>query len=256
MRAHAQLRVGPGGTLERLVDDPPVGWRPTPGAVYLVGTAGGPTGDDQIRIDVEVAAGAQLAVRSSAATVVYAGTGTAQHITVSIEPEARIDWAPEPVVVTSGARHTQVTRIDAAATATVDWTELLVLGRHGEEPGYADLRLDARMGGLPVLRHRLQVGPGAPGWDGPAVLGRGRAAAFRLVAGAGLAPPPTRQGQGWAWMELAGPGWLLTAVAADLPDLRLALAAAGCPAGDGGMDSNGAGDPSSEPAEGAPAPLG
>jgi len=32
--------------------------------------------------------------------------------------------------------------------------------------------------------------------------------------------PPVLGGDDWAWLELEGPGWLLMAVAADLPDLR------------------------------------
>jgi urease accessory protein len=256
VRAHAWLRIGSGGTVERLVDDPPIGWRVTPGAVYLVGTAGGPTGDDQVRLDVEVAPGARLAVRSSAATIVYAGTGTSQRIDAAVGAGGAIDWAPEPVVVTAGAHHTQVTRITADPSASIDWTELLVLGRHQEPPGRADLRLDCTLaGGRPLLRHRLQFGPGATGWDGPAVLGGHRTVALRLVAGPALAPPPRRQGEGWAWLDLEGSGWLLTAVAADLPTLLGALAAAGSPPTGDGMDGDGAGDPTSDATASQPAPL-
>jgi urease accessory protein len=211
-----------------MVDAPPVGWRPTAEAVYLVGTAGGPTGDDSVHLDIEVEATGCLKVRSTAATVVYHGTGTSHGVDARVGPGASLDWAPQPVIVTAGAHHTQSSRVDIDPTATLDWSELVVLGRTGEGPGRADLRLDCVLaGGRPLLRHQLIIGPGASGWDGPAVVGADRAVGLRLRAGPHLGAPSPSQGEGWAWMALDGPGWLLTAVAPDLPGLleRMAVTA-------------------------------
>jgi urease accessory protein len=226
--ARAALRVGAGGRILRMVDAPPVGWRPTPEAVYLVGTAGGPTGDDSVHLDVEVEATGRLRVRSSAATVVYHGTGTTQRIDARVGPAASLDWAPQPMIITAGAHHTQSSLVRIDPTATLDWTEMVVLGRTGERPGHADLRLDCVYpGGRPLLRHQLRIGSGEPGWDGPAVVGANRAVGVRLRAGPDVDTPSPRRGEGWAWMALDGPGWLLTAVAPELPVLleRMAVTA-------------------------------
>ena len=206
-------------------------WRPTPEAVYLVGTAGGLTGGDDVALTVDVAAGGHLVVRANAATVVYAGEGTTHHVDLRAAAGASVDWRPEPVIVTAGARHVQSSSLCLASTACVDWTDVVVLGRHGEDPGDAELRLDGVVTGedgasRPLLRHSLTVGPGARGWAGPAVLGDNRAVGLRLCAGADLRPPRNRCGEGWAWMRLDGPGWLLTAVAPDLPGLLGRMAAA------------------------------
>lgn len=211
-----------------MVDSPPIGWRPTPDAVYLVGTAGGPTGDDAVHLDIVVDAAGCLALRSNAATVVYHGSGTSQRVDVCVGAGAALDWAPQPVIVTAGAHHTQSSLVRLDPTARLDWSEMVVLGRHDENPGHADLRLDCVLtGGRPLLRHQLTIGPGVGGWDGGAVMGGNRATGMRLVAGPDLAPPAGRQGDGWAWMALDGPGWLLTAVAPDLPSLRHRMAVAG-----------------------------
>jgi urease accessory protein len=243
VRARAGLTVGPGRRILRLAEDPPVAFRPTPDAVYLVGTAGGPTGVDEVAVDIDVLDDGDLTVRSAAATVVYAGAGTTHTVTVTVGPGARIVWAPEPVIVTAGADHHQHAALTVDAAASIDWTDVVLLGRHGEGPGRADLRLDATVGGRILLRHQLVVGPGAPGWDGPAVVGPYRAIGVRLVAGPAWASdpppggvplpggaPPTATALPTAravWMRLDGPGWLLTAVAVDLPDLLSSMAAAG-----------------------------
>ncbi len=231
MRARARLRIDGAGRVVDLVDDPPVAWRPTPQGVFIVGTAGGLTGDDDIGLDVDVAAGGHLTLRSTAATVVYSGgAGTVQRVRLGAAARAVVDWRPEPVIVTAGAVHAQTSVVRVADSAALDWTELVVLGRAGEEPGRAELRLDCVVvgpaGAAPLLRHHLAVGPGAGGWNGPAVVGSNRAVGVRLRAGPDLPPPPRLQGTGWSWMRLAGPGWLLTTVAADLPELLERMAAA------------------------------
>jgi urease accessory protein len=230
VRARARLSIDGAGRIDRMVEDPPVAWRPTAAGVHLVGTAGGLTGDDDVGLEVDVAPGGCLVLRSGAATVVYAGTGTMQRVALRAGAGARVDWCPEPVVVTGGAMHTQVASVSVTSTTVLDWTEIVVLGRHDETPGSADLRLDCVVddgsGGPPepLLRHHLRVGPGATGWSGPAVLGAQRAVGVRLRTGPDLPAPDALHGDGWVWMRLDGPGWLLSAVAADLPTLRARMA--------------------------------
>ncbi len=210
-------------------DSPPVAFRPTPEGVFLVGTAGGPLGGDDVRLGVEVTPDGELDLRSAAATVALAGCGSSWEVTLDAGARSRVRWRPEPLIVTARARHLQRATVRLASDALLDWTEVTLLGRHGEACGDADVRLEVDAGGRPLLRHEQVVGPGAPGWDGPAVLGKLRATASRLVAGANLGPPEQVAGPGWAWFELDGPGWLLLAASADLPGLRSALASAGSP---------------------------
>lgn len=231
MRGCAELAVGPGSSVARLVDAPPVAFRPTPDGVYLVGTAASPVGDDDVRVEVAAMAGGDLRVRSSAASIAYAGGASRWTVHAVAGPQSRLSWWPEPLIVTSGADHHQRTVLECAPDASVEWAELVLLGRHGEGPGNARLRLDADVAGRALLRHELHLGPAATGWDGPAVVAGARAIATVLVAGPELAPPPRATGEGWAWLELEGPGWLLVAVAPGLPELRRALAEAQRPTG-------------------------
>jgi urease accessory protein len=224
VRSRAELSIDARGRLARVVSAPPVTFRAAGDAVYLVGTAAGPLGEDDISVTVDVAAGGVLRLRSAAATIVYSGRGSRQTFMVTVGRGATLDWHPEPVIATAGCHHVQVARIDLDEGAELDWTEEVVLGRHGEAPGAIDLRLDVDRAGVPLLRHQVVVG--APGWDGPAVLGGHRSTGLRLRSGPNCPTPAVTVGEGWAWMALDAPGWLLVAVADDLPQLRARMAAA------------------------------
>ena len=236
MRATAQLTAAPptepGGPcrLLRLRDAAPVAWRPTPDAVYLVGTAASPVGDDQVEIDIRVEPGAGLNLRTTAATVAWRASGTGQNITALVADGASLSWHPEPFIATAGCHHRQRTRLAIEGTGRVGWHEELILGRHGEGPGRLDLRLDVDIDGWPLLRHQLELGPGISGWNGPAVIGDRRCVGLSFIAGAGLAHRPAGAGHeawaSWAVLPLDGPGTLTVAVADDLPALHRALAAA------------------------------
>ena len=225
MRARAELRVDGRGHIRRVVSAPPIAFRRAGDAVYFVGTAAGPLGDDDLAIRVEVRDGGSLKVRSAAASVVYAGVRSRQRFEISVGTDATLDWYPEPVIATSGCHHLQEVRISLAPDARLDWTEEVVLGRHGEKPGEIELRMHVDLAGRPLLRHGLAVG--APGWDGPAILDGRRATGLRLVVGD--APPASTTGPGWAWLDLIGPARLLVAYGADLAELRRRMAEAGRP---------------------------
>jgi urease accessory protein len=226
VKAQAELCVDGRGHLRRVVSAPPITFRRAADAVYLVGTAAGPLGDDDLSMRVEVCDQGSLKVRSAAATVVYAGTGSRQKIDISLGPGAILDWHPEPLIATAGCHHVEDVQISLAAGARLDWTEELVLGRHGEVSGEIELRLRVDLADRPLLRHRLAVG--APGWEGPAVLGEERATGLRLVIDTAAPPPTSTTALGWAWLDLDGPGRLLVAHGADVAELRMRMAEAGC----------------------------
>ena len=217
----------------------PLAFRETPEAVYIVGTAASPVGDDEVRLSVRVEPGARLVVRSAASSIAWASQGSSLEVTVEVADGACLDWQLQPLVATSRCDFFQHSHIELAPGATLRWAEELVLGRNKEGPGRLRVRLDADVEGYPLLRHELAVGPGVPGWDGPAMLGYHRAVGLVLLAGphlgqssSGTPAAPAEQaasgtGQAWARMPLEGPAVLVQALGRDLPALREELRKAG-----------------------------
>ncbi len=210
----------------------PLALRPTPEALYVVGSAAGPLGGDQLALSVELVAGAVLTLRTTAAGLALPGTAgggpSRMRVDVTVGSGARLRWLPEPLIAVAGCRHHALARVRLHDGASVEWREELVLGRSGEPPGSLRMALWVDVADRPLLRSELAVGPDAPGWDGPAVLGCARAAGHLLLAGAGL--PPLAEavplGESAAVLPLAGPGILVNAVAADARALRALLDAA------------------------------
>ncbi|MQY02660.1 urease accessory protein UreD [Actinomadura macrotermitis] len=206
--------------LTRLRSDGPLALREAAGAVHLVGAAAGPLGGDDLELELRVGPGARLAVRSAATAVALPGDG-ASRMTVRAEVGAggRLDFAPEPTVAARGCDHRAAAEIALAGDATLRWREELVLGRHREPPGRHTGRFDVTVDGVALLRHELRI---ADRYAGPAVLGDAGAAGSVLLAGPGLGREPYAAA-GLAVLPLAGPGVLITAVAADSAGLRRLL---------------------------------
>src|SRR5690349_8149545 len=169
-------------------------------------------------------------------------------INASVAAGGTLRWIPEPLIAAAGCDHVAVTRVAVEAGGSLLWRDDLVCGRHGERSG--DFVADTLISydGTALYRHELAVGPRAPGWDGAAVLGDGRAVGSLIVAGADLPAPglpapspvpgprtgaPTRISTGdpaavstgahAAIMPLAGPGVLATAVGRDIREVQAAL---------------------------------
>jgi urease accessory protein len=211
MRAHAALRVeaGPDNRcrLARVLDSAPIAFRQSGDEVYMVGTAAGPLATDHLSSAVDVGPGARLAMRSTAASVLYAGSGSgsSSETMVTVDADASLIWRLEPTIVTSGCRHRCFTRVWISPSAQIDWTEIVVGGRGGERPGSLHLRLDVDVDDAPLLRHGLVIGSEGPGWDGPFVLGERRVVGMRLVRTPGsdvLGDTDDRCGDGFATMRL------------------------------------------------------
>jgi len=148
--------------------------------LWLVGSGASPVGTDEVRVRVELGPGVTAAVRSVAATVVYAarGEGTRWDTEVHVAEGASLDWRPEPVILTARARHRSTTTVHAAAGAKVLLDEVLVLGREGERPGAARATLDVRVDGAQALLTSIDTS--LPGWSGPAGVLDARVVAHRL----------------------------------------------------------------------------
>jgi urease accessory protein len=200
--------------------------RPADGwvTVHLVGGAAGPLRGDELRLDIAVGPGARLEMLSVAASLALPGRPAPPSrltITATVAAGGMLRWLPEPLIAAAGCDHIAVTRVDVAEGGTLLWRDDLVCGRHEEPSGAVRQDTMIRYAGRTLYRHELAVGPGAPGWDGAAVLGGGRAVGTLVAVGTDL--PPGRSGPDAAVMPLAGPGMLATAVGADIRAVAAAL---------------------------------
>lgn len=194
MIAHARVAVS-GDRLVRLRSAPPLALRSTPEALYLVGAAAGPMGGDELTIEIDVTDGADLTVRTSAASVVLPGPAPSRvTMRVRVEDGCSLRWKPEPTVLVRGCHHRVDARIELAATARLEWWEELVLGRHAEAAGSVFSRLVANLGGQPLLRHELALGPDFPESAGPAVAGGARVVGSVVVVDPSWADGDARPG--------------------------------------------------------------
>jgi urease accessory protein len=195
--------------------------------VHLVGGAAGPLRGDDLRLEVAVGAGASLTVRSVAAQLALPGSPglppSRLAIVATVAAGATLRWLPEPLIAAAGCDHHTVTQVTAEDGASLLWRDDLVCGRHGEQSGAVRTTTTIRYANRTLYRHDLAVGPDTPGWDGPAILGEGRAVGTLIMVPAdepAYAAPPTA---GAAVMRLAGPGLLATAVGADIRQVQAAL---------------------------------
>ncbi|WP_236655189.1 urease accessory protein UreD [Streptacidiphilus carbonis] len=241
VRATARIAAEPdgrGGTaLPLLAGDGPLALRRTShpeggGAaqVTVVGAMAAPLGGDRIRIEVTVAAGARLRVTGAAATVSLPGRIPAPahyDLDLSVAEGGELEWLPEPVIAAHGSELRMTTRVTLAPGARLLLREEQVLGRSGEEPGRLTARLTLRHNGRTALDQQTDLGPGAPGWDGPAVLAGHRAVGQLLFCDQELADKPVNarylaeDTAEAALLPLAGaPALLVTAAAPDGLRLR------------------------------------
>ncbi|MFE1799918.1 urease accessory protein UreD [Streptomyces sp. NPDC059517] len=239
VRAAARIGARPdgrGGTaLPTLESGGPLALRRTRASgsearVMLVGAMSGPLGGDHFTVTAEVAEGARLHVGSAAATIALPGQAKEEaryDVRLKVADGGELCWLPEQLISAEGSDLRVATRVELAAEARLTLREEQVLGRVGEEPGRLSSRLTVLLAGRPLFDQELSCGPGAPGgWDGPAVLGGHRALGQLLVVRPEYVTRPVAPrllGEYATLTPLAGPGALVTAVAADALQLRRTL---------------------------------
>ncbi|KAB1937112.1 urease accessory protein UreD [Micromonospora sp. ALFpr18c] len=236
MRALARLVAradGQGGTvLVELHGETPLLLRQTPSeggvaTVHVVGGAAGPLAGDDLRLDIEVGPGAAVRVHSVAASVALPGRpGAVSRMAVRavVHGGAALHWLPEQLVAAAGCAHLAESRVELAAGASLRWRDELICGRYGEAPGGAVVHTQVDYAGRPLLRQSLAVGPHAPGWAGPAVLGGAPATGSLLVVDPSRPPEAATADGSVARLPLAGgPATLWTATAPDAHTLRAHL---------------------------------
>ena len=235
MKARARVVAeadGRGGTrLAVLRSEAPLTLRSTPGALYLVGGAGGPLGGDDLALQVEVGPGARLTVRTAAASIALPGSGPSRvTVEATVAAGATLEWLPEPVVAVEGCVHHMQSVVVVDDGGHVTWREEILLGRHGEGPGSVVTRAQVDLGGAPLLRHELALGPRHPSAAGPAVTAGARAVGSVLLVGDGcVTRAPVVLGPTAAVLPLAASGAHVVALAGDATTLRRLL--------DAGIDS-------------------
>ncbi len=208
--------------------------RPDAAQVTVVGAMSAPLGGDHLSLQALVRPGARLAVGSAAATVSLPGRDGARagyDVRLTVEAGGELRWLPEPLIAAAGSDLAMTTRVELAPEARLVLREELVLGRAGERPGRLASRLTVRRGGRTLLDQEVVLGPGVPGWSGPAVLDRYRAMgqllvvdpAFEAHAPAAAALPSDPAEGAAVLTPLAGPAVLVTALAQDALTARQLL---------------------------------
>ncbi|MEU4634259.1 urease accessory protein UreD [Micromonospora chalcea] len=236
MRAYARLVAradGRGGTvLAELRGETPLLLRQTAGrgravTVYVVGGAAGPLPGDDLRLEIDVGPGASVRLHTVAASVALPGRpGVVSRMVVRavVHDGGALHWLPEQLVAAAGCAHLAESWVEVAAGARLTWRDEVICGRYGEAPGSAVVHTRVDYDGRPLLRQSLAVGPGAPGWAGPAVLGGAPATGSLLVVDPSLPHEPATVEGTVARLPLAGgPATLWTATAADAHTLRAHL---------------------------------
>ncbi len=216
-----------GGTrLTTLRSQPPLTLRPAGGVLYLAASAAGPLGGDDLKLSIVVGPGAELVLRTVAATVVLPGPGPSTlTVTVSVAAGGRLAVLPEPTVIAAGACHRASTLVEVEAGGVLLLREEVLLGRHGEPGGRYHGRLHADAAGAPLLRHRLDLDGADPATRAPAsMVGAGAVGTLLQIDPQWTVQRPAgTAGPTCAAMPLAGPGLLVTALHTDALDLRREL---------------------------------
>ncbi|MDN5872439.1 MAG: urease accessory protein UreD [Nitrococcus sp.] len=202
---------------------------PDAARVCLAAGAAGPIGGDQLALEVDVGADSVLILRDISATLLLPGPDGEPSRTrtdIHVAAGATFIWLPEPMIAARDCHHINDVRVELDSGARLLLREELLLGRHGESPGTVRQRLRVRLGGCPLYQQHLDIGPGAAGWDSPAVVGDHRALGSILAVDPAWSDgtPPARPLAGdAALLPLSGPAVLVSALGADSLALRRSL---------------------------------
>src|SRR5262245_24437138 len=148
-----------------------------PPLLTIVNSSGGVLGGDLLDIRVDLDAGAQLRLRTQAATKVYRSvSGSARSISrFTLAPAAALDYLPDEVIPFAGSDYEQQTIVDLDAGAIALVSEIVTAGRlaRAECFAFAHLALDVRCvhRGRLLYRDRAELRPGADPLTASAVLG-------------------------------------------------------------------------------------
>ncbi|MDR3612897.1 MAG: urease accessory protein UreD [Candidatus Obscuribacterales bacterium] len=98
--------------------------------VYIKTPSSGLLGGDEHKIDVNVASGAQLELRTQAATLVYPGRSLLQ-INLTLADSAQLIFLPHPIILGAESSLSQKVRIKLGKDATLSFADTWCAGRIG-----------------------------------------------------------------------------------------------------------------------------
>lgn len=142
--------------------------------VYLVHPPGGVVGGDQLALQVEVGAAAQVLLTTPAATKFYrAGPHPAAqvHQQLQVHAAAALEWLPQETILFDGARARAVTEVRLEGDARFFGWEIACLARpaNGETLRHGALAQDLLLyrDDVPLLLDRLRLQGGSPALRAP-----------------------------------------------------------------------------------------
>lgn len=188
----------------------------TAASVLLVQTGACLLAGDDVRIEVEVEAGARLEIRELGATIAHhvrGGRRARLAIEIIAGPRARLAWAAAPVISSAGSHLQRTLNVALGADATALLRETTVFGRTGETAGVIESIVRATTDGGPLLHERLTTADAALAAS-PVVAGGARQLDAVLLLGR-PAPEPEAGDPERGVMRLAGPGAIWRALSRD-----------------------------------------
>lgn len=162
--------------------------------VMIASTAATPVGGDELNVDVVVGPGARARIGSVAAMLTWPGPdgeASVMRTTCDVGPGAHLQLTPEPTVSVAGSRHRSITRVRLCAGATCAVVEELALGRVGEASGDIGLSLRIERDGHPLFHHDEWFGPDAPATTTSVSIGAARHVVTAVIVGTWAGPSRT-----------------------------------------------------------------
>jgi urease accessory protein len=235
-RARVVVERGSDGrtVVRELRSQPPLALLPQRGAVagcspattvHMVGSATSPLGGDDMGLDVEVGPGADLVLTGVAATLALpgqAGRPSRLVVRLRVADGARLQFLPEPTVVTQRADHHGELHVQLGAGSWLRCREVLVAGRSGEPSGRFRGLVRVQDGTHPLLVQEQELGETELQGSAAHLAGRRVLGTEVLVWGAD--PAGAVAGDWWSLSPLPGRGCLATAVGGDAVAAGRALA--------------------------------
>jgi urease accessory protein len=139
--------------------------------LLLLNPTGGILAGDRLDTDISLGPDSRVCLSTPSATRVYRSPGPAavQRVSIRIARGAALEWMPDHLIPSPGARLRQSAEITLAADATVLYLDAWAVGRiaRGETWGFdlLDSTLLVRDETGPLLRER-SILTGSPLWDG------------------------------------------------------------------------------------------